>query len=98
MAEAGAGQYGGAQARILDVDGQTGRHQAGVPRRQGQRRIQQGAQIHAGRTRCGVGGQREFGADAGIQDFQFNLCVHESFVFNECLCGRPEFSMQSAPS
>ncbi|MOA49743.1 hypothetical protein D3C78_1726610 [compost metagenome] len=64
------------------MDGQTGRHQDGVTRRQDQRGIQQGAQIHAGGTRGGVGRQREFGTDAGIQDFQFNLCVHES-LFNE---------------
>lgn len=79
MAEAGAGQDGGAQTRILDVNGQPGRHQRGVARGQGQRGIQQGAQVHASGARCGVSGQREVGADAGIQDFQFNLCRHESF-------------------
>ena len=78
MAEAGAGQDGGAQTRILNVDGQSGRHQGGVARCQRDRCIQQGAQIHAGGTRCGVGGQRVLGTDTGIQNLQFNLCSHES--------------------
>lgn len=76
MAEAGAGQNGGTQAGILDVDSQTGRYQGGIARCQRDGRIQQGAQIHAGRARCGVGGQRVVGADAGIQNLQFNLCCH----------------------
>ena len=79
MAEAGAGQDGGTQSRILDVNGQTGRHQGGITRGQGDWRIQQRTQIHTGRARCGVGGQRVLGTDTGIQNLQFNLCCHESF-------------------
>ena len=89
MAEAGAGQNGGAQAGILNVDGQTGRYQNGVAWCQRDGRIQQRTQVHTGRARCGVGGQRVLGADAGIQNFQLNLCCHESFVFQWVLVWTP---------
>ena len=46
---------------------------------QGQWGIQQGAQVRCQRSPVWRKRQREVGADAGIQDFQFNLCRRESF-------------------
>ena len=73
MAEARARQYGGAQPRIGDMNGQAGGQQGGRTGSQFDGGIQAGPQVETGRARCGVFRQREFMADTRVEDLQFNL-------------------------
>ncbi len=65
------------QARVLDVDGNTGRNQLGTARGECQRRVETGAQIDAGGTHGRVRRQRKILADAFIEHFQLNTVMRQ---------------------
>ncbi|MNV88701.1 hypothetical protein D3C71_1829270 [compost metagenome] len=68
MAQARARQDQGRQARVGDVDREAGGDEDGLARLEDDFFLEHGAQVEACGTRGGVLRQREFAADAGIED------------------------------
>ena len=80
VAQARARQDGGGEAGVLDVDSDTGRDQFGIAGVQCQGVVDAGAQVHAGRTFGGVGGQGDGVADTVIEDLKLYFSHSSSCV------------------